>query len=442
MKTITCEITDMTLEGEGFGRVDRKAVFMVNGILGEVATGEIIEDKGNYLKAVKIRTETPSPFEIEPYCPHFFVCDGCSMQNITAESQEDIKSRQIRDAINRIAKVPIDSIGYHSMKSPYHYRNKVELKLNGTGDVGYFNRKTRRHVPIKTCKIADKAIDEFLPYLQQDIHDSGLKGYEGPNEEGTVKNIILRSNKKGELMVILTTSKGDFKGKEEWFDRLKKHSAVASLFHSVNLHSRNLSLGKTLYHIYGEKNLVDTIGDRKFTISPPSFFQINNAQTEILYDVAKNSLLNYPKGKILDLYCGIGSITLYMADRATSILGVESVDAAVSDAKFNADLNAIANATFTAAKSEEILNALFVDHNFDTIIVDPPRKGLDRKVVEAIIQSSTKVVLYISCNPGTLARDLAWFDNGGFEVKNVTGVDMFPQTMHVECIALIQRAGL
>lgn len=356
--------------------------------------------------ATKTKTIQQSPHKQEPLCPHYYECDGCSMQDITYEKELEIKKNSVLNKLQRIAKLDIKDVDILT-NTEYYYRNKVDLKVEN-GKLGYYNRKTHNLTPISTCKIASKAINQMINWL-------------GNQDLNGVSEIKIRSNYNDEIQISM-----DYLS-DETLENLKSVENIIEIYEK----NKNFDL------IYRKKQFVDKIGDLSFIISPKSFFQVNKYNTTLLYDTAKQMMNAEENDRILDLYCGIGTTTMYIGN-GNNTIGVEVVKDAVKDANQNKKLNNLQSIQFIEEKSENVVGKLTKEH-FDVILVDPPRKGMDEKVVEAIIKSTAKKLVYISCDPATLARDLKMLTENGFAVRDVKLVDMFAKTMHVEAIALIQK---
>ncbi|MDU5215530.1 MAG: 23S rRNA (uracil(1939)-C(5))-methyltransferase RlmD [Finegoldia magna] len=400
------ELIDMIDDGRCVAKYEGKTVFVDGGSVGEIIEAKKTKEKKNLIFATKIKTIQQSPFKTEPLCPHFNECDGCSMQDITYEKELEIKKNSVLNKLQRIAKLDVKDVDILT-NAEYYYRNKVDLKVE-SGKLGYYNRKTHNLTQISTCKIASKAINQMINWLE----NQDLK---------RISEIKIRSNYNDEIQISM-----DYVS-DEMLENLKSVESI------VEIYAKN----KNFDLIYRKKQFVDKIGDLSFMISPKSFFQVNQYNTSLLYDTAKQMMNATANDRILDLYCGIGTTTMYIGN-GNNTIGVEVVKDAVKDANQNKKLNNLQSIQFIEEKSENVVGKLTKEH-FDIILVDPPRKGMDEKVVEAIIKSTAKKLVYISCNPATLARDLKLLTENGFVVENVKLVDMFQKTTHVETIVLIQK---
>ncbi|OXZ40448.1 23S rRNA (uracil(1939)-C(5))-methyltransferase RlmD [Finegoldia magna] len=400
------EIIDMIDDGRCVAKYEGKTVFVDGGSVGEIIEAKKIKEKKNLIFATKTKTIQQSPHKQEPLCPHFYECDGCSMQDITYEKELEIKKNSVLSKLQRIAKLDIKDVDILT-NAEYYYRNKVDLKVEN-GKLGYYNRKTHNLTQISTCKIASTAINEMINWL-------------GNHDLNGVSEIKIRSNYNDDIQISL-----DYLS-DKLLENLKSVESIVEIYEK----KKNFDL------IYRKKQFVDKIGDLSFIISPKSFFQVNKYNTSLLYDTAKQMMNAEANDRILDLYCGIGTTTMYIGN-GNNTIGVEVVKDAVKDANENKKLNNLESIQFIEEKSENVVGKLTQEH-FDIILVDPPRKGMDEKVVEAIIKSTAQKLVYISCDPATLARDLKMLTENGFEVENVKLVDMFAKTMHVETVALLSK---
>ncbi|EGS35442.1 23S rRNA (uracil-5-)-methyltransferase RumA-like protein [Finegoldia magna SY403409CC001050417] len=400
------EIIDMIDDGRCVAKYEGKTVFVDGGSVGEIIEAKKIKEKKNLIFATKTKTIQQSPHKQEPLCPHFYECDGCSMQDITYEKELEIKKNSVLNKLQRIAKLDIKDVDILT-NAEYYYRNKVDLKVEN-GKLGYYNRKTHNLTQISTCKIASKAINEMINWL-------------GNHDLNGVSEIKIRSNYNDEIQISL-----DYIS-DQLLENLKSVESIVEIYEK----KKNFDL------IYRKKQFVDKIGDLSFIISPKSFFQVNKYNTSLLYDTAKQMMNAEANDRILDLYCGIGTTTMYIGN-GNNTIGVEVVKDAVKDANENKKLNNLESIQFIEEKSENVVGKLTQEH-FDVILVDPPRKGMDEKVVDAIIKSTAKKLIYISCDPATLARDLKALTENGFAVRDVKLVDMFAKTMHVETVALLSK---
>ena len=404
MTEISLQITDYAHDGLGVGRYDNKVVFLDGGVIGDVVEVEIESENKRFYRGKIIDILRPSHNRELPLCPYFHSCGGCTFLNVEEYYINEWKEKRVEKALNKIGikEKPEELIKLNSL----NYRNNIQLKVEA-GKLGFYSKKTNSLVPIKECLIAREEINEVIKLLR----DINLQG---------IDQVQIRCNFKGDTMVIV-------EGKVS-------PEIISTLYEKVSsLYEKH---GRKFTHVFGEKYLEEEIEDLKFLLGPGSFFQVNHKVMNEMYFVGLTKLKIKEEDKILDLYSGIGTLTLLAARKAKEVTGVEYVEEATDLARKNAELNAMDNATFICGKAEEAIEKL---EGFNKVIVDPPRKGMDKKVVEKIIDMKPESILYISCNPDTLARDVQILTQEGYEVETVTPADMFPRGPHVECIALIQR---
>ncbi len=427
------EIIDTTIEGQGIGRNEGRVYFVEGAVPGDRVTLKNVYEKKKILYGEVEEFINENPNRSVPFCPYFEECDGCTLQNLKYESQLDLKKNAVLNAVKRIGDENLESIDIIAMEAPKSYRNKIELKME-EGRVGYYSRKSHKLVDIESCPIALPVIDKTITALQNAI-DNVNKG--NPLKEGVIRNITIRSNGE-DLQLTITTSTQDFPKKEDLFKACEKIENIVEIYHSVNKNPRKPGILNPKL-LYQKKEFIERIGNLKFRLSPESFFQVNHYNTIKLYGEARDQMELKGDEKILDLYCGIGTTSLKKKKKAGHVTGVEVVLKAIENAKENARLNNITNADFICGKSEEVIEKLMKEREFDLIAVDPPRKGLDEKVVDVIGKSNVNKIQYISCNPSTMARDIKRLKRYGFALKKLKACDMFSQTTHIESVGFLER---
>ena len=409
------QIIDILQDGRGVARTEGKTVFVENAVYGETLDAEIIAEKKNFLEARKINTKIKSDYQRKPPCPYFYECGGCSIMDINYETQIDLKKNLIKNAIKKSAGIVLEDL--EIIESPeFRYRNKIRLQVDKDGGLNYLETYSKKMVKIEDCLIANKIISENLSDIEKISIDINQKF------EGIIEEISIRASKNN----ILLNLQGNF-----------DNNAIAYIKekYSSSNYSINLLIGRDLITISGEGYLDYKIGQKEFKISANDFYQVNDYQIENLYKIAREFLGE--NQKLLDLYCG--SATSSMSINDDHIVGVEINKNAIKDAKENAKRNGLHDYKFIAK------NAKFIDSNFikkekiDAVTVDPPRAGLDKEVVKTIANSGIDKIVYISCNPQTLARDIKRFVDRGYKLEKIKAVDMFPQTMHVETVVLMTR---
>src|SRR5690625_5046293 len=442
-EVITVDIEDLTHEGSGVGKVNGYPLFIPYALPGEQATVKVVKANKNFGYGKLLEVLKASPHRVEP--DH--QCGGCQLQHMSYELELDMKHNQVKNVLKKIAH--LDHVPVHKplgMDHPWRYRNKVQMPVgerNGRLITGFYQPRSHRIIEMKEpCNVQDEAIDEVIETIRDKANELGISAYDEKRHKGVLRHIVARVGKAtNEVMVIIVTKTKELPHAEEIIEEIRtKHPHVKSIMHNINERRTNVILGKTTNLLWGEKYIYDKIDDLTFAISAKSFYQVNPMQTKVLYDQA----LEYAQiGKddiVIDAYCGIGTISLFLAQQAKKVYGVEIVPEAVSDAKKNAELNRLDNAEFVVGAAETIMPWWKAQGlKPDVIVVDPPRKGCDEKLLQAMINMEPERIVYVSCNPATLARDLRILEDGGFETKEVQPVDMFPQTYHVETITLLQR---
>lgn len=429
------EIIDITEEGKGVAKASGRVYFVENASLGEVIDAKITKEKKNFMEAAKTRTLKQSPYFVEPICPYFDNCDGCTTMNLSYEKELELKVQMVKDKLERIGKTKVDDIDIIKCPNRKHFRNKIELKVNARGELGYYLSRSHSLVSIDKCIVAGENTNKLIPVIEEKIKEFGLKGYDRKSKSGEIKNITIRENKLGELQVTLTISKLN-KKVEKLFLKLMEEENIIEIHYSINK-DPCYEIMKNTVLVNRKRKYKDKIENLQFNISPRSFFQTNSIMTKELYKEAVRQMNLTGEEKLLDLYCGIGSTSIYFAQYAKEVIGVEVVKDAVDDAVLNAELNEIDNVKFILGKSEDKISKYLKD--VDILVADPPRKGLDKKVIEEVSKSNIEKIMYISCNPSTLARDVALFKEIGFMIREVKLVDMFSNNLHVECVVLMSR---
>lgn len=435
-KEVSLDIIDISTEGKGVGKKDRLTYFVRGARFGDKIRAEVTDYKKNYAEAKVIDLIEVSPYYEEPACPYTNFCDGCQFQDIRYQAQVDYKKNQIIEKINRIAHESLEDIEFAQAFERYAYRNKIELKVDLYGHLSYYSRKTNANVAIKSCLIASEKINDIMIVLQEQIKIFELTGFDAKKNYGLIKNIMIRATDLGQTMVVMVLKEDYDLG--EFSQSLKESGLIDSFYLSINPRRNNHRILKPRL-IFGQEKIEEQMGDKRFLISPQSFFQVNSKQAYQIYQDAKALVKKVSPSSIIDLYSGISTTSILMSDLAEKILSVEIVQAAVEDGKENAKLNGIQNIDFLQGDAGQIIKDIELDLESPLLLVDPPRKGLDQAIIEVIGQSSIDNVIYISCNPATLARDIKGFKDYGFKLKHIKGYDMFVNTLHVEALVLMIR---
>lgn len=443
---VDIEISNINHKGQGVGVIDGFTVFVDGGLIGDKAKTKITTVKKNYAIGEMIELLHPSEHRVDTRCPVVNVCGGCQIQSLSYEAQLNIKTDKVKNDISRIGK--LDGVKIHDtlgMEDPYYYRNKAQFPVAIRGKnikFGFYERGTHNIVDIKSCVIQHEVNDKILEILKTYMKKFNISVYDEKTGRGVIRNILTRTSfKTKDVMVVVITNGRDLPHKLELVELLQKNVPnLKSLIHNINNMKTNRILGDKTITLYGDDKIIDYIGDLKFKISALSFFQVNPMQTEVLYEKTLEYADLTGDETVFDLYCGIGSISLFLAKKAKKVYGIEIVKEAIEDARENAKINHIDNAEFYTGKAEEIFPRLYEQGiKADVVIIDPPRKGCEEEVLNTIIEMQPKKVIYVSCNPSTLARDLKYLDEHGYKTVEIQPVDMFPHTMHVETVVKLQR---
>ena len=437
---ITLDITGINSDAQGVGHVRGYAVFVPGALPGESVRAHVIKAGSSYAVAKLTEILTPSPDRVTPFCPAFHSCGGCTMQHLSYPAQLRLKTQSVRDAFTHIGKLKNVSVQpIIGMERPLHYRNKGSFPFSslddGSAAFGFFSPKSHRLIPLTDCPIQDPQIISCVSAVCRWADSNHIAPYDETTRRGILRHAVVRVSSRGETMVVVVTT-GELPCRDALVSSLPE---AASIWHNINPDNTNVIFGKEFRYIHGEKNLCHEIGGCKYRISPQSFLQVNTTQTEVLYNTAIRLLDPQPEDIIADAYCGAGTISLLLSSFCKKVIGIESVPEAVADAVRNAAFNSINNASFICGKVEDLLPKYC--HSVSSILLDPPRKGCDPSVLSCVAESNIPRLVYISCNPATLARDVAVLSSLGFSVEFVQPIDMFPHTSHVETVVLMSRVG-
>ena len=495
------EITDMTDEGAGIGKADGFPLFVKDAVVGDAVRVAVIKDKKTYAYARLLEVLVPSPYRVEPECEIARPCGGCQLQAMSYEAELRFKEDKVKSALERIGGVRFgigtvagdsDSVAIDGedrgsflpiigMDNPWHYRNKAEypVRYNREGKIvmGFYAGRTHSVIECDSCMIGQEHDAKILAAVKEWMIENGISAYDEESGTGVVRHVMIRtSHANDSVMVCLIVNAKKLPSEEAFAEKMKSVHGVkiASLLYSINTEKNNVIMGREVVTILGNDYLEDSIGDVTYHISPQSFYQVNPAGTEKLYEAALEFAGLTGEETVWDLYCGIGTISLFLAKKARKVYGVEIVPAAVENARANAVLNGIDNAEFFCGAAEDVLPEFYRGHGSvsdaegnaedgladtvgtkdevgvevkalhpDVIVVDPPRKGCDARLLDTIMKMAPEKVVYVSCNPATLARDVKVLcGDGAYQVEKVQAVDMFPRGVHVESVILMSRAGL
>ena len=443
----TIEIEDLSTDGSGIGKIDGYTLFVKDALIGDTAEVKVIKTKKNYGYGRLMRIITPSPDRVEAPCPHARSCGGCQIQHLSYERQLAFKENKVRNLLSRVGHVE-DYVMHPiiGMENPYYYRNKAQFPVglgkDGQIVTGFYAGHSHVIVDSAHCCIQAPVNEQLLAIVKQWMTEHDIAPYDETSHKGLVRHILTRVGfKTKEIMVCLIINGTKLPHSENLVEALREIPGMTSISYNINQEKTNVILGSKVVTLWGQDYITDYIGDVRYQISPLSFYQVNPVQTEKLYGAALQFANPGPNDVIWDLYCGIGTISLFMAKKAKQVYGVEIVPQAIDDAKRNAEINGIHNAEFYVGKAEEVLPQAYERDNIhaDIIVVDPPRKGCDESLLACITQMQPKRVVYVSCDPATLARDLRYLEERDYKVKEVQCVDMFGHSVHVETVCLLSR---
>lgn len=444
------DIVSQGYEGEGVAKIDSYPIFIEGALKGEKVKVKIVKVNKNFAYGKLLEVIEKSEGRVEPKCKYFKKCGGCKLQHMNYETQLDFKWERVKDCIKKIGGLSEDLVEYPigMEENPYKYRNKVQLPIGMDKSkpvLGFYAPRSHDIIDIEECLIQEEDANKISKITREWIEEFNIMPafVDGKfNKKGLLRHVMIRKGfKTGEVMVVIVATRKDLKHINELIKKLEFHvEGLKSVVLCVNAKDTNVILTPECYTLWGEDYIQDYIGDFKFNISPLSFFQVNPMQTEVLYNKALEYAELTGKETVFDAYCGTGSITLFLSQKAKKVYGVEIVEPAIINARENAKMNNVSNTEFFVGKSEEVIPKLIKEGvKADVIVVDPPRKGCDIKLLKAIGETKPERVVYVSCDPSTLARDLKILDELGYKTEKVQPVDMFPQTAHIENIAKLVR---
>lgn len=475
---VLLDIVGMTHEGEGVGRVEGFTLFVQGALPGEKVRARVLKTKKQYGYAKLLELVQASSDRLAPPCPIYDQCGGCQLQHMDYGAQLAWKRQLVVDNLQRIGKLNVagaptrgaentraDAAEAGSapgaqgegegirilptlgMDEPWRYRNKAQVPIGVTdgGLVGgFYARGSHRIIDMETCLIQHEDNDKVVATVKSLGRELGITAYDEETGRGLLRHVVVKKAfRTGQMMLVLVTNGRDIPHLDAWLGSIREQiPAVASICHNVNTQRTNVIFGNDTRVLWGSEVIYDYIGEVQFAISARSFYQVNPVQTEVLYGRTLEYAALTGKETVIDAYCGIGTISLFLAQHADQVYGVEIVPEAIEDARANAKLNGMNNVKFEVGASEDVIPA-WKEQGItpDVIVVDPPRKGCDPRLLETILLMQPERVVYVSCNPSTLARDLRVLEDGGYRAVEVTPVDMFPHTVHVECVTRMDFIG-
>ena len=456
---VTVTIEDMGTSGEGIGKVDGYALFIKDAIIGDVVEAKIMKAKKNYGYARLMNILAPSEYRVKnPQCSMARKCGGCQIQEMEYGRQLQFKMDKVRGNLMRIGEVPEELLDcvmepIVGMDEPFHYRNKAQFPVGtdkeGNIVTGFYAGRTHSIIPNTDCSLGVPVNEKILKCILAFMEEYGIRAYDEEKNSGLVRHVLIRYGfTTKEIMVCLVINGNNLPCGEILAERLAQIPGMTSITLSINKDKTNVIMGNQIKPLWGQTYITDYIGNVKYQISPLSFYQVNPVQTEKLYGLALEYADLHGNETVWDLYCGIGTISLFLAQKAKKVYGVEIVPQAIDDAKNNAKINGITNAKFYVGKAEEVLPEYYAAYerehggktaHADVIVVDPPRKGCEESLLQTIVDMQPERIVYVSCDSATLARDVKYLRGCGYELERVRAVDQFPQTVHVETVCLLGR---
>ena len=439
------DIIDNGFEGEGIAKIDNFTIFIPGTIKGEkvrILIVKVLSSHG-FGKIVEIIEKSQARQDVD--CNTYKRCGGCNLRHVKYEETLKMKQNAVQSLVNKTLKNKLQVKETVGMENPLHYRNKAQypIGINKQGEpvIGVFANRTHEVIPIDNCLIQNKKSEEIAKFIIEFIKEKNISIYDEKTGKGLVRHIVTKVGiKTGEIMCVIVINGHKIPNENELVENLKtRYPEIKAIVKNINMKNTNVILGQENINLYGNGYIEDILGEYKFKISPLSFYQVNPVQAEKLYNLGVSMAEITKNDVVFDLYCGIGTISLFMSKFAKKVYGIEIVEEAVKMAKENAESNNVSNTEFFAGDVEIVLDDLINNKGIkaDVVMFDPPRKGLDKKSIDNILNIRPKKIVYISCNPATLIRDLADFENE-YDVKTIIPVDMFPFTSHVECVAVLK----
>ena len=448
-KEYILDIVGIGYEGEGIAKIEGFPIFIEGAIIGEKVKVLIVKTNKGYAFGKLLEVIEASEDRVEPPCEYFKRCGGCTIQHMNYKKQLEFKHERVMDCVSKIGGLSKDLVKFPiGMDVPYRYRNKVQLPVglvNGKLSIGFYAPRSHNIIDMNTCLIQDETADKVAGIVREWMEKNSIKAATvngGFNKNGEIRHIVIRRGfTTNEVMVVIVSNKKVLTAKDELIEALKANiDGLKSVILNTNKEATNVILGEKFITLWGEDTITDYIGEFKFNISPLSFFQVNPKQTDVLYNKALEYAALTGEETVFDAYCGTGTITLFLSQKAKKVYGVEVIESAIDNANANAKENNIENAEFLIGKAEEIIPNLVAEGvKPEVIVVDPPRKGCDIKLLDSIGEVKPERIVYVSCDPSTLSRDLKILTEKGYEVVEVQPVDMFPQTSHIESVVLLRR---
>ncbi len=443
-KEYIVDIIDNGFEGEGIAKIENFAIFIDGAIKGEKCRILIVKITSSHAFGKLLEVIEPSEFRCQPDCDSYKRCGGCNLRHIEYEETLNIKAQKVQNLVNKTLSNSIDVYKTLGMGNPYNYRNKAQypVGINKDGEIvmGVFAKRTHEIIPLNECYIQKEISYEIAKFIIDYMKENGISVYNEETQKGLVRHIVTKVGvQTNEIMCIIVINGKEIPNEKDLTDKIiQNFPEVKSIVKNINTRNTNIIMGEKNVNLYGDGYITDILGDYTFKISPMSFYQVNPVQAEALYNIAIEKANITKNDVVCDLYCGIGTIGIFASKFAKKVYGIELVKQAIDDANANANLNNIDNIEFICGDVEEAFDRLIKKEKVkpSVVIVDPPRRGLDYNTIENIMQLNVERVIYISCNPATMVRDLHLMEEK-YEVKEIQPVDMFPFSSHVECCSVL-----
>lgn len=446
-KEYTLKIESVSSEGHGVAHIDGFTVFVPLTAAGDTIRAVITDVQKRFARACITELIQTSKDRCEPECMNYGQCGGCQLRHIQYSKQLEIKKQSVESAMQRIGNfTDFKAEEVIGADTSLRYRNKMVFPIGQKNEkviCGFYAPKSHNIIPLGDCTLGDKLNAQIIDAVKEYMHDNNIKAYDEKTHHGIIRHIFTRKSfSADEIMVVICSTVNKLKNHEKLVEKLRNISdRISSII--LNVNTGKLALSNKNVTLWGNDMIFDTLCDIKFEISPNSFFQINPSQTEKLYRKAIDFAQLDKNTNVMDIYCGIGTISLCAAQKAKNVIGIEIVEQAINDAKNNAKLNGIDNVEFYADSAENIVPRLIAEgRQTDVIILDPPRKGSDEKTLNAIVKSKAKRIVYVSCNPATLARDTRFLAEYGYKITRSAVFDLFPHTCHIETVILMEKQNL
>lgn len=444
-KEYDVKINSLGSSGEGVGKYEGFTVFVSGALPKELVRVRICEVKKSYASAKLVKILEQSPDRVEPQCPIYKECGGCQLQHVSYEGQLHLKQQQVQDAMERIGhQADINVLPTIGAETPWNYRNKVAFPVGREKDktiIGCFAQGSHKIIDASSCLIQDKENNAAINAVREVMDKLGIPVYNEDRHAGVMRHVIARTGIKGQLMVVLVTAVKELRAEKEIIKMLRSRLPnMVSLQQNIQTYRNNVILGRETKVLWGRPTIKAQLGKFVFNVSARSFFQVNTKQAEVLYAKALEYAQLTGSETVIDAYCGTGTISLYLAQKARKVYGVEIVSPAIRDAEKNARENNVRNAEFIVGDCTKVMPRLYKQGvRPDVVVVDPPRAGCTEQVLKTFVEMQPKRIVYVSCNPATLARDVEILAKMGYKAEKVQPVDMFGQTSHVETVCLLSR---